>query len=62
LVYSGYAFLLFREEYSVQRLIASCIQEEDKLFYFVTSPTQKDKQVWSMHTITDTRIELVIAI
>ncbi|XP_062504279.1 cytoplasmic polyadenylation element-binding protein 4-like isoform X2 [Corticium candelabrum] len=41
----GYAFLLFREEYSVQRLIASCVQEDDKLFYYVSSPTQKEKQV-----------------
>ncbi|XP_065827908.1 cytoplasmic polyadenylation element-binding protein 2-like [Oscarella lobularis] len=41
----GYAFLLFREEFSVQKLIASCVQEDEKLFYFVTSPTQRDKQV-----------------
>eukprot|EP00118_Oscarella_pearsei_P002922 m.12202 g.12202 ORF g.12202 m.12202 type:complete len:546 (+) comp23871_c0_seq1:589-2226(+) len=41
----GYAFLLFRDEFSVQKLIATCIQEDEKLFYFVTSPTQKDKQV-----------------
>ena len=37
--------MLFHEEFSVQKLIASCVQEEEKLFYFVTSPTQRDKQV-----------------
>jgi len=41
----GYAFLLFQEEQSVQKLIESCIQEEDKLYLCVSSPTIKDKPV-----------------
>uniref|UniRef100_A0A6G1SQ08 Putative RNA-binding protein orb2 n=1 Tax=Aceria tosichella TaxID=561515 RepID=A0A6G1SQ08_9ACAR len=41
----GYAFLLFQEESSVQSLIDSCFQEEDKLYLCVSSPTIKDKPV-----------------
>lgn len=41
----GYAFLLFQEESSVQTLIDSCYQEEDKLYLCVSSPTIKDKPV-----------------
>lgn len=41
----GYAFLLFQEEASVQALIDSCFQEEDKLYLCVSSPTIKDKPV-----------------
>jgi cytoplasmic polyadenylation element-binding protein len=41
----GYAFLLFQEESSVQWLIDSCFQEEDKLYLCVSSPTIKDKPV-----------------
>jgi len=41
----GYAFLLFQEENSVQQLIEACIQEEDKLYLCVSSPTIKDKPV-----------------
>ena len=41
----GYAFLLFQEEASVQALIDACIQEEDKLYLCVSSPTIKDKPV-----------------
>lgn len=41
----GYAFLLFHEESSVQALINACIQEEDKLYLCVSSPTIKDKPV-----------------
>ncbi|KAL5262517.1 hypothetical protein ACHWQZ_G008049 [Mnemiopsis leidyi] len=48
----GYAFLLFHEEYSVQALISMCKQEGGKYYYFVSSPTLKDKQVqirpWSL--------------
>lgn len=41
----GYAFLLFHEESSVQALIDTCLQEEDKLYLCVSSPTIKDKPV-----------------
>lgn len=41
----GYAFLLFQDECSVQALIDACIQEEDKLYLCVSSPTIKDKPV-----------------
>lgn len=41
----GYAFLLFQDEASVQMLIDACIQEDDKLYLCVSSPTIKDKPV-----------------
>ncbi|KAK2712946.1 cytoplasmic polyadenylation element-binding protein 3-like [Artemia franciscana] len=41
----GYAFLLFQDESSVQKLIDACIQDEDKLYLCVSSPTIKDKPV-----------------
>lgn len=41
----GYAFLLFQDESSVQALIEQCIQDEDKLYLCVSSPTIKDKPV-----------------
>lgn len=41
----GYAFLLFQDEGSVQSLIEVCIQDEDKLYLCVSSPTIKDKPV-----------------
>ena len=41
----GYAFLLFTDESSVQALIDACINEEDKLYLCVSSPTIKDKPV-----------------
>uniref|UniRef100_A0A1B6L4N0 RRM domain-containing protein n=1 Tax=Graphocephala atropunctata TaxID=36148 RepID=A0A1B6L4N0_9HEMI len=41
----GYAFLLFQDESSVQQLIDACIQDEDKLYLCVSSPTIKDKPV-----------------
>lgn len=41
----GYAFLLFQDECSVQALMDACIQEEDKLYLCVSSPTIKDKPV-----------------
>ncbi|XP_065831866.1 cytoplasmic polyadenylation element-binding protein 2-like [Oscarella lobularis] len=33
----GYAYLIFCDELSVRLLIASCIREDEKLFYFVFS-------------------------
>ena len=41
----GYAFLLFQDESSVQSLIDACINEDDKLYLCVSSPTIKDKPV-----------------
>eukprot|EP00731_Ephydatia_muelleri_P020445 Em0013g172a len=41
----GYAFLLFREEASVQRLVKSCVSEDGKLYVFVSSVTQINKKV-----------------
>lgn len=41
----GYAFLLFQNESSVQSLIDACIQDDDKLYLCVSSPTIKDKPV-----------------
>ena len=35
----------FQDESSVQQLIESCIQDEDKLYLCVSSPTIKDKPV-----------------
>ncbi|GFX56934.1 translational regulator orb2 [Trichonephila clavipes] len=42
---SSYAFLLFQDESSVQSLIDACIQEDEKLYLCVSSPTIKDKPV-----------------
>lgn len=42
---TGYAFLLFQEESSVQALIDACIEEDGKLYLCVSSPTIKDKPV-----------------
>ena len=36
---------LIQDESSVQQLIESCIQDEDKLYLCVSSPTIKDKPV-----------------
>jgi len=41
----GYCFLLFQDEMSVQALIDSCIVDDDKLYWCVSSPTMKDKPV-----------------
>lgn len=41
----GYCFLLFQDEVSVQALIESCILDDDKLYWCVSSPTMKDKPV-----------------
>lgn len=45
MVITGYAFLLFQEESSVQALIDACIEEDGKLYLCVSSPTIKDKPV-----------------
>ena len=41
----GYAFLLFRDEVSVHRLVKNCVMDEGKLFMFVSSVTQTNKKV-----------------
>ncbi|KAK3610414.1 hypothetical protein CHS0354_016593 [Potamilus streckersoni] len=41
----GYCFLLFQDEMSVQALIESCMMDDDKLYWCVSSPTMKDKPV-----------------
>ena len=45
--FPGYAFLLFREEASVHRLVKRCLSEEGKLYMFVSSLTQSNKKVSS---------------
>jgi len=42
---SGYSFLLFQDEVSVQNLIEACMVDEDKLYWCVSSPTMKNKPV-----------------
>jgi len=44
-LFSGYSFLLFQDEVSVQSLIEACIIDEDKLYWCVSSPTMKNKPV-----------------
>uniref|UniRef100_A0A182PEI3 RRM domain-containing protein n=1 Tax=Anopheles epiroticus TaxID=199890 RepID=A0A182PEI3_9DIPT len=41
----GYAFLLFQEERGVQKLIETCVPDDDKLYITVSSPTIKNKAV-----------------
>ena len=41
----GYCFLLFQDEMSVQALVESCIIDDEKLYWCVSSPTMKDKPV-----------------
>ena len=41
----GYAFLLFRDEVAVHRLVKNCVMDEGKLFMFVSSVTQTNKKV-----------------
>lgn len=41
----GYAFLLYKDEISVQRLINMCVMHDGKLYLCVSSPTIKDKPV-----------------
>ena len=42
---TGYCFLLFQDEMSVQALIDACIVDDSKLYWCVSSPTMKDKPV-----------------
>jgi len=42
---TGYCFLLFQDELSVQALTDACIVEDGKMYWCVTSPTMKDKLV-----------------
>lgn len=44
-LFSGYSFLLFQDEVSVQNLIDACIMDDDKLYWCVSSPTMKNKPV-----------------
>ncbi|ESO04665.1 hypothetical protein HELRODRAFT_111676 [Helobdella robusta] len=48
----GYCFLLFQYELSVQHLLDVCVFNEGKLFWFVSSPTIKNKpvqiRVWNL--------------
>ena len=41
----GYAFLIFKHEFAVELLVSACVSQGDKLFYFVSSLTCKNKQV-----------------
>ena len=41
----GFLKINFQDESSVQSLIDACIQDEDKLYLCVSSPTIKDKPV-----------------
>jgi len=41
----GYAFLLYKEEISVQRLMDACMVQDGKFYLCVSSPTIKDKPV-----------------
>ena len=43
--FTGYAFLLFRDEVAVHRLVKNCVMDEGKLFMFVSSVTQTNKKV-----------------
>ena len=45
MIVTGYCFLLFQEELSVQALIEACLADDGKLYWCVTSPTMKDKPV-----------------
>ena len=42
---AGYAFLLYKEEISVQRLMDACMMQDGKFYLCVSSPTIKDKPV-----------------
>uniref|UniRef100_A0AAF5PUT7 Cytoplasmic polyadenylation element-binding protein 1 n=4 Tax=Wuchereria bancrofti TaxID=6293 RepID=A0AAF5PUT7_WUCBA len=42
---TGYVFLVFEDERSVQLLVNSCHKEDDKYYLFVSSPTMRDKPV-----------------
>ncbi|CAJ0606534.1 unnamed protein product [Cylicocyclus nassatus] len=42
---TGYVFLVFEEERSVQYLVSECHKEDDRYYLFVSSPTMRDKPV-----------------
>ena len=42
---AGYCFLLFQDEMAVQTLIESCVSDDNKMYWIVSSPTMKDKPV-----------------
>lgn len=42
---TGYVFLVFEEESSVQFLVSECHKEDDRYYLFVSSPTMRDKPV-----------------
>ena len=45
MLYIGYAFLLFNEEESIHKLVMSCLEEDDKHYMYISSPTYKEKKV-----------------
>ena len=47
-LYIGYAFIIFQEEYSVHQLIKQCLVDDGKYYMFVSSVTQNNKKVCSM--------------
>ena len=44
-IHTGYAFLLFKEESSVHKLLFSCSQEGDKRFIFIPTSAISRKKV-----------------
>ncbi|VDN04620.1 unnamed protein product [Thelazia callipaeda] len=42
---TGYVFLVFEDESSVQSLVNKCHKEDEKYYLFVSSPTMRDKPV-----------------
>ncbi|VDK86449.1 unnamed protein product [Litomosoides sigmodontis] len=42
---TGYVFLVFEDERSVQLLVSRCHKEDEKYYLFVSSPTMRDKPV-----------------
>uniref|UniRef100_A0A0R3RVG1 Cytoplasmic polyadenylation element-binding protein 1 n=1 Tax=Elaeophora elaphi TaxID=1147741 RepID=A0A0R3RVG1_9BILA len=42
---TGYVFLVFEDERSVQLLVSKCHKEDEKYYLFVSSPTMRDKPV-----------------
>ncbi|KJH47900.1 hypothetical protein DICVIV_06028 [Dictyocaulus viviparus] len=70
---TGYVFLVFEEENSVQYLVSECHKEDDRYYLFVSSPTMRDKPVqvrpWRLadmdfisnpHTVMDPRTTVFI--
>lgn len=51
---TGYAFLLFNEEESIHKLVMSCLEEDDKHYMYISSPTYKEKKVNKKITIVFT--------